>query len=63
MNMMLTSPESRLDEVAVSIRNLAEVVRDEDEHTIAQLLDELYVLIYRAAALRAATRRREELIN
>ncbi|MCG6121413.1 MAG: hypothetical protein MEP57_01705 [Microvirga sp.] len=63
MNMMITTPESRLDEVAVSIRNLADVVRDEDEHSIAQMLDELYVLIYRAAALRAATRRKEELVN
>lgn len=63
MNLMLTSPESRLDEVAVSIRNLADVVRDEDEHSIAQMLDELYVLVYRAAALRAASRRREELVN
>lgn len=63
MNLMLTSPESRLDEVAVSIRNLADVVRDEDEHSIAQMLDELYVLVYRAAAMRAATRRSEELVN
>lgn len=63
MNLMLTSPESRLDEVAVSIRNLADVVRDEDEHSIAQMLDELYVLVYRAAALRAASRRREEMVN
>lgn len=63
MNLMLTSPESRLDEVAVSIRNLADVVRDEDEHSIAQMLDELYVLVYRAAALRAASRKRDELVN
>lgn len=63
MNLMVTTPESRLDEVAISIRDLADVARDEDEHAIAQLLDELYVLVYRAAAVRAATRQREEAVN